>query len=69
MTPTPWYVSKTVILNVITTVIAILSFIPQANVVPEQYYPYILAAVGVLNIILRIWFTATAVTKPLGIGK
>lgn len=61
---------KSVWLNVITTVVAVLTFIPTvSNLIPDAALPYLLAAVGVLNIILRIWFTDSPVTKPLGIGS
>lgn len=66
----PWYTSKTVIFNAITTLVAVLSFLPSvSNLIPAEALPYLLAGVGVLNIVLRIWFTDSAVTKPLGIGK
>lgn len=66
----PWYLSKTVIFNAITTLVAILTLIPQvAGVLPDEYLKYVLLAVGALNVVLRIWFTDNAVTKPLGIGK
>lgn len=65
-----WYTSRTVWLNAITTIIAILTLIPQvAGVIPDEYHKYILIAVGALNVVLRIWFTDSPVTKPLGIGK
>lgn len=65
-----WYTSRTVWLNAITTIIAILTLIPQvAGVIPDEYHKYILIAVGSLNVVLRIWFTDSPVTKPLGIGK
>lgn len=66
----PWYLSKTVWFNAITTLVAILTLIPQvAGVLPDEYLKYVLLAVGALNVVLRIWFTDNAVTKPLGIGK
>lgn len=64
-----WYESKTVWFNFLTSLVAILTLVPQvAGVVPDEYLKYILLAVGVLNIILRIWFTDNPLTKPLGIG-
>lgn len=66
----PWYLNKTNWLNAITTLIGVLSFLPTvSSLIPSEALPYILAAVGVLNIISRIWFTDSPVTKPLGIGK
>lgn len=65
----PWYTSRTVWFNFLTSLVAILTLVPQvAGVVPDEYVKYILLAVGALNIILRIWFTTSPVTKPLGIG-
>lgn len=67
---TPWYLSKTVIFNALTTLAAVLSFLPTvSNLIPAEAIPLLLGAVGVVNIILRIWFTDSAVTKPLGLGK
>lgn len=66
----PWYTSKTVIFNALTTLAAILSFLPTvSNLIPAQALPYLLAGVGVVNIVLRIWFTDSPVSKPLGIGQ
>jgi hypothetical protein len=63
MPPKPVYLSKTVWLNVITTVVAALTFLPSVSgLIPEVALPYILGAVGVLNIILRVWFTEQPVS-------
>lgn len=70
MQTTPYQTSKTVIFNAITTIVAVLTFLPSvSDLVPENALKYLLAGVGVLNIVLRIWFTDNPVTKPLGIGK
>jgi hypothetical protein len=62
MEPKPFYESKTVWLNVLTTLVASLTFLPSVNgLIPDVALPYILAAVGVLNIVLRVWFTETPV--------
>lgn len=66
----PWYLSKTVIFNALTTLAAILSFLPTvSNLIPPEAIPALLGLVGIVNIIIRIWFTDNAVTKPLGLGK
>jgi hypothetical protein len=67
MTPTPWYLSKTVIFNALTTLAAILSFLPTvSNLIPAEALPILLAVVGAVNIVLRIWFTDNATTVPFG---
>lgn len=60
MNPKPFYFSKTVWLNVITTIIGALTLFPGK--VPTEYEPYILLAVGILNVVLRVWFTDSPVT-------
>lgn len=63
----PWYLSKTVIFNALTTLAAVLSFLPTvSNLIPADAIPFLLGAVGVVNIVLRIWFTDNAVTTPFG---
>jgi len=57
-----WYQSKIVWLNIITTVAAFLDMINST--VPAKIAPYILAGVGLCNIILRIWFSTSAISKP-----
>ena len=49
----PAYLSKTVIVNLIALVLAILT-LPQLNeVVPREWLPYIGGAIAVINIVLR----------------
>ena len=55
MTPKPFYLSKTVVLNVILTLIGAVTLI--TDTVPDAYKPYVILAGGVLNVILRVWFT------------
>lgn len=63
MPPKPFYFSKTVWLNVITTIVAALTFLPTVGgLIPEAALPYLLGAVGILNIILRVWFTEQPVS-------
>lgn len=50
----PWYTSKTVWANVIVVVVAILAYLgAQPNLLPAEFAPWVLAGVGVLNIVLR----------------
>jgi hypothetical protein len=56
-----WYESKTVWLNVITTAVGILTLLSES--LPEEYTAVILTIIGALNVVLRVWFTNTAVTK------
>lgn len=64
---TPWYKSKTVWFNIITTLVAALTFLPTvSDLLPAEALPYLLGFVGVLNVILRVWFTDSAVTTPFG---
>ncbi len=59
-----WYQSKIVWLNVITTVIAVLTLLGAGTLsfMTPQTVELTLLAVAILNIILRVWFTDTAVT-------
>ena len=50
-------VSKLVWVNLILTLIAVLDLVQASPVVPPEFLPYIVLGVGVLNIVLRIWFT------------
>lgn len=61
MAPKPFYFSKTVWLNVITTIIGALALLP--GTIPAEYEPYVLLAVGVLNVVLRVWFTDQPIAK------
>lgn len=53
MTPKAFYLSKTFWVNLITTVIALLTILPEQPVIPPEWQPYILLAVGILNVVLR----------------
>lgn len=59
----PIYLSKTVWLNVITTLIAVLTLMTEGNLVPPEYVPWILMVVGILNVILRVWFTEEPIKR------
>ena len=57
--------SKTVWFNVLYTVAEIALMLQ--DVMPPEYMPYAVAIQGIVNIVLRVWFTSTAVT--FGKGK
>ena len=57
----PWYLSKTVWVNIITTLIAVLTLLTEGTLLPAGALPWVLSVVGVLNVVLRIWFTDTAI--------
>lgn len=59
-----WYESKTVWLGVIATTIGALQLVAQflasGTFTPEAFT---LLVVGVLGVVLRVWFTDTAIRK------
>ena len=67
--PKAWYTSKVVWLGVITTLLGVIpiatDLASQTAITPAAIGT---ALTGVLMVIVRIWFTDTPTTKPLGIG-
>ena len=67
VTPTkPWYASKVVWMGVITTLLGVLPLVNvYANVVAPQTVTIVAGTgaliSGILTVILRVWFTDTAV--------
>ena len=64
----PWYASKIVWVNLITTLILILDlFTTQQGppLLPPAVIPWIGIMVAILNIVLRVWFTS----QPKGMGE
>lgn len=53
----PVVFSKIVWVNLILTLIAVADLVSASPVVPPEFLPFIALGVGVLNIVLRIWFT------------
>ena len=53
--------SKTVWLNIITLVLAILALPEFISVLPVSILPFIVLLSGVLNLVLRIYFTKTEI--------
>jgi hypothetical protein len=58
-----WYESKIVWVNVITAVVMILDLISQQPFIPPEYLPLIATAIGILNIVLRVFFTDTGIAS------
>lgn len=62
----PWYASKTVWLNVFSTLFAVAALFMAggqfAGVFSETVVLIMSIVIAVLNIILRIWFTNTTVS-------
>ena len=68
MIPKAWYQSKVVWVNVITTLIMILTLFTAAEnsaLLPPVAIPWIAIAVAVLNIVLRVWFTAQPIAASV----
>lgn len=59
------FLSKIAWLNLITTVIAVLDVLSKSPFITPEIMPFVLFGVGVLNLVLRIWFTDSA----LKLGK
>lgn len=57
-----WYESKTVLFNILTTIIMIASFVGDVH---ESVKAVTIMIVGIGNIVLRIWFTEMKVEKTL----
>jgi hypothetical protein len=64
MTGKPWYQSKTIWLNIISGIVAILT---QANIIailPPSKLPLVAAITAVANIVLRLITDTTIGVKP-----
>jgi hypothetical protein len=57
-----WYQSKIVWLNILTTIVLMAEFVGQVQ--PELLSATITIS-GLLNIVLRVWFTNTEIRSPL----
>lgn len=64
-----WYQSKVFWLGVITTLLGAIPIISdlasQTAITPAMIFT---ALTGILIVVVRVWFTDSAVTPPLGIG-
>ena len=56
-----WYESKLVWVNALSTIVAVLTMLSEGSLVPAESAPWVLFGVGVLNLVLRIWFTNTPI--------
>lgn len=56
----PWYLSGTIWLNVLATLIALYSLFQTTPIFPSAWLPYFGLLIGVLNIVIRVWFTSGA---------
>jgi hypothetical protein len=54
-----WYQSKTVWFNLLTGLLTSLGL--AQGVVPPEAIPYIATLSGIVNVILRVWFTDTKI--------
>ena len=54
-----WYQSKILWVNAITTVVAILALVADFSLLTEAAKLYVILGSGILNAILRVWFTET----------
>ena len=54
-----WYQSKILWVNAITTVVAILALVADFPLLTEAAKLYVILGSGILNAILRVWFTET----------
>lgn len=50
-----WYESKTIWFNIFSTLAG--SLVVVSEVMPEPIKVYVIVALGVVNVVLRVWFT------------
>lgn len=56
----PWYESKTIWINLIVFLIAVIGLFVDSNLF-DQYDQYLIMAIAVLNLVLRYFFTSTKI--------
>lgn len=59
----PWYQSKALILNILAFVVLIVDLLMQQPFIPPAWLPYLTAAIAVLNLVIRYWFTDSAIKR------
>lgn len=59
----PWYESKMLWVNVVTTIALTVEILTQGQLIPAVALPYVAAGVAILNVILRVWFTNQSLVK------
>jgi Mg2+/citrate symporter len=55
----PWYKSKTVWMNAVLTLVAMIELLKGLPWVSPEILVFV---AGVLNVVLRVWFTSSKVT-------
>jgi hypothetical protein len=63
LTTTSGAISKTVVLNILLLVVGFLELLKVSPAIPADWVPYVLLLVGVVNIVIRIFFTTEAVQR------
>lgn len=57
-----WYFSRTIILNALTLIVAVLAMPEVLNLIPNEGMRYVVAFQAIMNVALRL-LTTTAVTR------
>ena len=57
-----WYESKTVLFNILTTIVMVASFVGDVH---ESVSAVTVMVAGIGNIILRVWLTDTAIERKI----
>ncbi len=50
-------VSNTVVVNILVLVLGLLEVIKGSPAIPPEWVGYILLAIGIINVVLRVFFT------------
>lgn len=58
-----WYESKTLWLNMITTVIMVLELTQVIDIMGTEQIKVAAAIVAILNVVLRVWYTDMGIKK------
>ena len=61
--PKKWYESKTIIFNIGYTIAEICLVL--LDIVPAEYAPILMGIQGITSVVLRVWFTTTAIEAKL----
>jgi 1,4-dihydroxy-2-naphthoate octaprenyltransferase len=56
-------VSKMVVLNVLLLVVGFLELLKVSPAIPAEWVPYVLLGVGVVNLVIRIFYTSEPILK------
>ncbi len=60
-----WFESKTVWVNIIAMLVMVLDLASRQPFIPAQYVPVLVFVIGVLNVVLRVWFTEQPIDAAL----